>query len=275
VATENLMQVGRGLFRHADRDLVRGTVVAGFKTVSQQLQEHAPAAFEALTQIKLEAKDANAVLSWLRLMSVPAVQGIGFEVALAVRRSLTVNRAQVRAQIEGVLQTNLANIKDLRNELLPPSLLKFLGSGNQWEMTLEEENLQVMEAFRKDGDFYGSLSAEFYAESRSGALKNLSVEEKAYGAWGGVLEQCRVFIDIIKLVSAVHGVELLVPAQATALAVNIDVKDFGSELLSCELYQEDGMNNFMKALFCPLKYGSQGLDAFRAVHAMEQAPLAA
>jgi len=108
----------------------------------------------------------------------------------------------------------------------------------------------------------------------SGAPKKLPAEEKAYGAWGGVLEQGRVFIDIIKLVSAAHGVELLVPPQATALAVNIDVKDLGSELLSCELYQEDGMNNFMKALFCPLKYGSQGLDAFRAVHAM-QAPLAA
>jgi hypothetical protein len=274
VATENLMQVGRGLFRHADRDLVRDTVAAGFKQISQQLEEHAPAAFQALTQIKLEAKDTNAVLSWLRLTSVPEVQSIGFEVALAVRRSLTVNRAKVRAQIEGILQMNLDKIKDLRDELLPPSVLKFLGSSNQWEMTLEEENLQVMEAHHNDGEFYGSLSAEFYSENRSGAPKKLPAEEKAYGAWGGVLEQGRVFIDIIKLVSAAHGVELLVPPQATALAANIDVKDLGSELLSCELYQDDGMNNFMKALFCPLKYGSQGLDAFRAVHAM-QAPLAA
>merc|ERR1712032_622989 len=233
--------------------------------------QHSPAAFKALTEIKLEAKDTNAILSWLRLMSVPEVQSIGFGVALAVRRSLTMNRAKARAQIEGILDTNLAKIKDLRDELLPPSILKFLGSSNQWEMTLEQENLQVMESFHKGGEFYGSLSAEFYSNNHSGAPKKLPSEEKAYGVWGGVLEQSRVFIDVIKLAAKVHDVELLVPPQATSLAANIDIKDLGSELLSCELYEEDGMNNFMKALFCPLKYGSQGLDALRAVHAMEHA----
>jgi hypothetical protein len=247
VVTENLMQVGKGLFRHADRDLVRDTVAAGMQKIYGQLKEHSPVALEALTHVELTSKGKNAVLTWMRLSSIPEVQTIGYEVALAVRRSLSLDPDTIRTQIEGVLQSNLDKIADLRDDLLPPSVFKFLNSEQQWQMTLQSENLRVMQAFHEGGELYGSMSAEFYSDKQKGAPKRLPSEEKAYGAWGGVLEQGRIFLDIIKLVAASHGVTLLIPEQATALQVNVDVKDLGSDLLSCELYDEDGMNNFMKA----------------------------
>lgn len=268
VATENLMQVGRGIFKPRDRDLVRDTVAAGFRNISKQIEEHADASLEALQHIQLDIQERNSVLTWLRLMSCPEVQSIGYEVAMAVRRSMSSDPAVVRSAVEEILSTNLDNVKALRDELIAPAMLEYWGPEQQWELTLDPENIAVMQAFRH-GEFYGSLDADFYSKNVSGLIKQLPVEEKAYGAWGGVLEQGRALIDIVRLLSRRQSIELLVPRQATSLDVNVDVKDLGSELLSCELQPKDGMNNLMKALFCPLKYGSQGMDALRAVHHME------
>lgn len=270
VATENLMQVGRGIFSPADRDLVRETVAACFGNLSKQIEEHAGASLQALQNIQLDAKERNSVLTWIRLMSVPQVQSIGYEVALAMRRALTSDPAVVRTAVEEVLSVNLDNVKELRDELITPHMLDYWGPEQQWELTLDSENMAVMQAF-KHGEFYGSLDADFYSKNVSGLVKKLPAKEKAYGVWGGVLEQGRALIDVVKLLARRQDIELLVPAQATSLDVNVDVKDPGSELLSCELQPKDGMNNLMKALFCPLKYGSQGLDALRAVRHMERA----
>jgi hypothetical protein len=274
VVTENLMQVGRGIFSPADRDLVRETVAACFRNVSMQIREHAGASMEALQHIQLDEKERNSVLTWLRLMSVPQVQSIGYEVALAMRRALTSDPAIVMAAVEEVLTVNLENIKELRDELITPHMLHYWGPEQQWELTLDPENMAVMQAFRH-GEFYGSLDADFYSKNVSGLVKKLPAKEKAYGVWGGVLEQGRALIDVVKLLAMRQDIELLVPAQATSLDVNVDVEDLGSELLSCELQPKDGMNNLMKALFCPLKYGSQGLDALRAVEHMDMDRVAA
>merc|ERR1712227_392005 len=84
--------------------------------------------------------------------------------------------------------------------------------------------------------------------------------------WGGTLEAARALLDVIALIGDASGKKIEMPAWATSLEENIDVKDLGTELLSCELHKNESINNFMKAIFCPLKYGTQGMDALRAVH---------
>lgn len=267
VATENLMQVGRGVFRQADRDLVRDTVAAGFQNISEQLRRKAPEAASALTRIKLDAKEKNAVLSWMRMTSIPEVQKYGYEVALAIRRSFTEDPKAIKVQIEAILETNIQELKELRDEITSPAVANFWSTGHEWQLTMDPENLRVISAFNKTGKLYGSMDASFYMANQTDLAKHLPSEEKAYAAWGGLLEQARVFLDIIKLISLKKGKELLVPWQATALALHTD-RDLGSGLLSCELEEGEGMNNLMKAVFCPLKYGGQGMDALRAVHQM-------
>jgi hypothetical protein len=276
VATENLMQVGKGVFKPADRDLVRDTVAAGLENISKQLHAKAPEAFEALVHMKLSAEEKNAVLSWMRMMSIPEVQKYGYEVALAIRRSFSMNLKEVREEIEEMVRNNLQDIQELDDEVTSPQVAKLWSVGHEWQMTLEPENLKVISAFNKTGKFYGSMDASFYSEKQKDVARKLPDEEKAYAAWGGLLEQARVFLDVIKILSLNKGKELLLPWQATALAFHTD-KDLGSDVLSCEMEDGEGMNNLMKAVFCPLKYGAQGMDALRAVHQMgeeqhEQAP---
>jgi len=267
VATENLMQVGHGILVHADRDRVRATVAAGFRNLSRQLDTRAPAAAATLAGLELSEPQKNAVLSSMRLMSIPEVQRIGFEVALAIRRSLSVEREVIQRQIEDMLKSNLGELERVRDEMVPESVLEFWQAGPQWEMSLAVENVLVMEAFH-GGKFFGSMNASFYADSLPTTPKRLPAEEKVYGAWGGVVEEGRALLEALRLIARSSGVKLDVPPAATSLRRNIDLEDLGSELLSCELHEGKGMNNLMKAFFCPLKYGTQGMDALRAVDQM-------
>jgi len=216
-----------------------------------------------LARIELTVSQKNAVLTLMRLMSVPEVQRIGFEVALAIRRSVSLEKDVIKRHIEEMLANNIEEIRETRDDTVPDSVLALWGSGHAWEMTLEPENVKVMEAFR-GGEFFGSMNASFYAESLPKTPERMPAQEKAYAVWGGVLEHGRALLDTVKLISWSSGVELRPPAWVTSLGDNIDVKDLGSELLSCELHKKSGMNNLMKAFFCPLKYGTQGMDALRA-----------
>jgi len=271
VVTENLMQVGCGLLVHADRDLVRNTVAAGFRNISLNVMRHAPTIADIMFRLRISEAEKNLVLTSLRLISLPEVQRIGFKVALAIRRSLSHDRDTIQHKIEQMLQASLDEITNLVHELVSPPLLKLWGPGHarhQWDMTLENENIHVMTTF-SGGKFYGSMNASFYAAAHGGAPGYLPREEKAYGAWGGILEEGRALLDVIRLIvrSSGNG-NLAVPGWAASLADNVDMQDLGRELLSCELHEKDGMDNFMKAIFCPLKYGTQGIDALRAVAQM-------
>merc|ERR1740127_440293 len=128
-----------------------------------------------------------------------------------MRRSMSVDPAVVKRAVEETLSVSLDKIKDLRDELITPAMLKNWGPEQQWELTLDPENIGVMQAFRH-GEFYGSLDAEFYSKNVSGLVKKLPAKEKAYGVWGGVLEQGRAFIDVVKLLAMRQDIELLVPA---------------------------------------------------------------
>jgi len=271
VVTENIMQVGRGLLVHADRDLVRNTVAAGFRNISLNVMKQAPTIAEKMSRLRISEAEKNLVLTSLRLISLPEVQRIGFKVALAIRRSLSHNRDTIQHKIEEMLHANFDEITNLLHELVSPPLLKLWGPGHarhQWDLTLESENIHVMTTV-DGGKFYGSMNASFYADAHGGAPGYLPWEEKAYGAWGGILEEGRALLDVIRLIvrSSGNG-NLAVPGWAASLADNVDMQDLGRELLSCELHEEDGMDNFMKAIFCPLKYGTQGIDALRAVAQM-------
>jgi hypothetical protein len=261
VATENILRVAHGILVHADRDLVRDTVQAGFKNLSTQLHIRSPDAMQALTRMELTKAQKNAVLTLLRIRTVPEVQRIGYEVALAVRGSLSTETAVTRSHVEEMLTSNIKEIEDVREDTVPEKLETIWGTKHLWDMTLDAENVHMMEAF-SNGHLFGSMNTSFYDHFLPKTPKHLPQEEKAYAVWGSVLEESRALLGLIRMLE--EDITLHVKASVTSLAANIDLKDLGSELLSCELHEGKGMNNLMKALFCPLKYGTQGLEAMRA-----------
>merc|ERR1712113_926809 len=113
-------------------------------------------------------------------------------------------------------------------------------------MTLDSENILVMETLQ-GGSLFGSMNVSFFAYPQlHNQTKSLTRIEKLYGAWAGALEQARALLDVIALISHVSGETLDVPMWATSLSDNIDVQALGSDFLSCELDTKAGANNFMK-----------------------------
>jgi len=262
VATENILRVAHGILVHADRDMVRDTVTAGFKNLSTQLHTRSPDAMHTLTRMELSKAQKNAVLTLLRIRTIPEVQRLGYEVALAVRRSVSAKHAVVQSHIEEIMTSHMKEIEHVRDDTVPEKLANIWGRKHLWDMTLDAENVRMMKAI-STGHLFGSMNASFYDHFLPKTPKHLPEGEKAYAIWGAVLEEGRALLGLIRFLEE-QDTKLRVKVSVTSLAANVDLKDLGSELLSCELHEGSGMNNLMKALFCPLKYGTQGLEAVRA-----------
>merc|ERR1711957_146001 len=92
------------------------------------------------------------------------------------------------------------------------------------------------------------------------------------GVLVGVLEEGKALINLIQLCCRWAGKDIEVPNWVPSL---VSEAYFGSELsevVSCEPVVDDGKAlDFKRALLCPLKYGTQGLDALRAAQAIDDA----
>jgi len=161
----------------------------------------------------------------------------------------------------------LGEITRLRESVVPAGLRRLWGSDHQWNMTLDPENVGMMQAY---GGGLGSAMFQSLNDVYAAGGMDFEAPEtlKSFGAVGGVVEEGRALVDIIKLCARLYSADTSLPLSATSLAGTLD---FGSNVLSCQLGSSGAElgkpkeEDFMKAIFCPLKFGAQGLDALRAV----------
>lgn len=258
VVTANMMRVGHRLLTPADERAVAGLVQAGFRNASLALQEGAPELARELEMIQLSDPQMDAVLTSLQLLSDRRVQRVGLNVARAVRGAGSEDRDVIKRHLSMMMLPLAGEIRRLREELVPLPLLQLWGSGHEWDMTLDLENIQVM---GRDG----SRSGTDFMELPSADLRQTSA-----GVEIGVLEQSRAMIDMLRQMASLFGHKAAIPPWVSSLAGKVDMQDLSCELASVDLNARD----LMKAWFCPLKFGSQGVDAMRAIADMPQhAPL--
>lgn len=267
VAVRNILNVGRHHFSFDDRLMIRRKVQEGFRGIAAELRIRAPALADRLAKIRLNRAEKDAVLATLQLLSDSKVQELGFEVGQAVRESVSTDREHLARIIVARLLPRLGEITRLRESAVPASLSRLWGSDHQWNMTLDPENVGMMQAY--DGGL-GSMMFQSLNDVYAAGGMDFEASEalKSFGAVGGVVEEGRALVDIIKLCARLYSVDTSLPLSATSLAGTLD---FGSNVLSCQLGSNGAEigkpkeEDFMKAIFCPLKFGAQGLDALRAV----------
>ncbi|CAK0800723.1 unnamed protein product [Prorocentrum cordatum] len=252
VVEDSLMDLGTGLLTPADERLVQSIVVTSFKNISRELHAHAPEVAGELEMMQLSELQKDSVIAAMKLVANRQVQSLGLEVARAIRDSPSADRADLLLAIETQLRPKLASLMQLKNELVPASLRTLWGSDHQWDMTLDPESVKTMRG-----------NAREFAEDTQPAT-TVDLARKSFSILGGVLEEGRALIDAIKLCTRMFGSELAVPNWATSL-----IGKAGPRLETCELDAPmDSKLDFMKALFCPLKFGTAGLDALRAAGQM-------
>lgn len=271
VATKELMRAGRRFFTAADRPMIWAIVADGFRNISAMLAERAPEVASSLDKVKLSEAQKDAVLMSMGLPSEPKLQRLGLEIAWAIRDSGCSLEACVQQHIEERLLPRRAELQSLRELLVPTPLRKLWGQTHQWAMTLDPENIRAMESVV--GKFVGEV--DLLGESRHlvgpGEAVGLSLAEKRLVVIGGVVEEGRALLDSLRLSARfLHG-ELDAPLWATSLSGVW--RDFGASLTSCSADGgEVSRIHFLKELFCPLKLGSQGMEALRALSATAAVP---
>lgn len=266
VVTENIMRVGQELLSTSDRHLVRAAVATGFKNISYELSRRTPDVTKELQKVQLSEQQKNLVLSALRLTSNRGVRDLGLVVGKAIHEGggSYAGRKEMRQIIEEALMPRLQEIRELHDDLLLGEMGELLVKGKNWEMTLDPDNLAVMGPYRR-GKFATLTASDVYG---AGQIKKTPYAEKTYGVLGGVLEQGRALLHLVKLYARLSGRYLQVPTYVTSLGGNLDIT---SQDLNCEHDHQKALSlKLSKALYCPLKFGTQGLETLRAADDLER-----
>jgi hypothetical protein len=219
-----------------------------------------------LEKVQLSEQQKNLVLSALRLTSNSRVRKLGLEVGKAIHENggSYVPRDVMLRHIEEALTPRLQEIRELHDDLLLGEMGELLVEGKTWEMTLDPDNLAVMGPYRR-GKFATLAASDVYG---AGQIKKSPYAKKTYGVLGGALEQGRALLHLVKLYARLSGKDLEVPTYVTSLGGNLDIT---SQDLNCEHDNLKALSlKLSKALYCPLKFGTQGLEALRAADDLER-----
>jgi len=249
VAADNLMSVGRGVLGPGDRRLVRATVAESFRRASSALPQNAPSAAAALDSIQLDEQQQRAVLHALRLIGDRRVQSIGLDVAVAIHESPSKEQWVIVDHIHRRLRPRLGEVRRLHDELIPISLRGLVSSAHHWDLTLAPANLQSM--------------ANVTGWRLGRGLRAGAPAEKPAGVLAGAREEARYLLDVLRLTAS-----FLVEGDASVSGALAHALDLGAERVSCQAEPPQGPGHTARALACPLKFGTQGVDALRAIAEM-------
>jgi len=259
VATESIMLVGADILRRRDRHLVRAAVATGFRNMSVQIETRAGEVFSQLEGIRLNATQARAVLGMMRLIGDERVRSIGVDVGQAMHDAGTSQAKAVQQAVEAKLGSRLEEIREARDELVPKALREIWRGSNHWEMTLDPENIRIMGPYRR-GKFAALASSNVFGVQK---VEETPFNKMVFGILGGILEEGRALIHVVGLIAHLQDMDIRVPTWVTALGGNLAVTN---QDLNCEHHFNTEIEiKLMKSLFCPLKFGTMGLEAMRAL----------
>lgn len=259
VATESIMLVGNELLRRKDRHLVRAAVATGFRNMSVEIEARAAKAYSQLESVRLNATQVRAVQGMTRLISDDRVRSIGIDIGEAIHECGSTQAKAVQQAVEARLRPRLEEIRSLRDELVPHALREIWRGSDRWGLTLDSENIRIMGPYRR-GKFAALSSSNVFGAQK---FEDTPFNKMVFGILGGILEEGRALVHVIGMIAHLHGQELKVPTWVTAVGGNLAVTN---QDLNCEHeFNKEIEIKLMKGLFCPLKFGTMGMDALRAL----------
>jgi len=257
VAAENLMRLGRRLRLPQDAVEVREAVGACFRNVSGQLTRRAPQLARELDLVHFTRAQRGAVLGSLQLVGNSRVQGLGLDVAEAIRDSKPAPDAEAKAEAMATKLDSLIGgfkLGAFRKDLEGKPLL--WSEGPQWALTLEPENLRAVSSV--SGQWRAIMAGATPGEA--GGAPMLTHEEQHAAVVAGALEQARALLGIMGVRARSQ-----VPGWATSASGYLGVDP---EQCSCDLAAARGT---LGRFDCPMRFGIQGMDALRAYFASSNA----
>merc|ERR1712032_1418587 len=140
VATDQIMEVGR---KHpSKRQRVKAIVAEGFRNVTASMKKNDPVGFEKFAAFQLTQEQRAALLQILPRMTDIRVQNVGRDVAQAIVYGKS--RTEVKHNLMSTLQPHLAEIRELRDELIPAALRDSPDETHNWHISFDPERMRIM-----------------------------------------------------------------------------------------------------------------------------------
>merc|ERR1719277_2622189 len=97
--------------------------------------------------VRLSEAQWSAVVSILRLLRNTRVRALGAEVTAALQTDgvMLAGKYVLQELIEARLRPRTAEVRELRDELVPAPMREVWGLRHPWALTLDSENLQLMQ----------------------------------------------------------------------------------------------------------------------------------
>jgi len=290
VAAENLLRTGRRLLSSSDEGEARAAVTSVYRNASARLASVAPEAARLLSSFQLGKSQQDAVLSAVQLVGAPRVQVVGLDVARAIRSSQSTERGQVRRDIETKLGPIASNLVNLRNQLVPGEVQKLWDGEHVWELTLDPENVHIMQAgghasallsehdLLLDGDSSGGDAGGVEGADHASA----DAARKRAALVRGAAQQARLLLHVLARLANLPDKDVKAAVAAADVADTADSahrvlvegapEPHGplSGPLSCAASSASpvvgghGEDQAERAMLCALRFGVQGVDALRA-----------
>jgi len=206
--------------------------------------------------------------------------GIGRKVAQALHdgRAEGSTEAVKRRLLEN-LQPDLADMKVLKDNLVPAAVRKFEAEGG--EVTLNTDRLHLVQDFDDSTHVemevsQRRLSSDVSESGKTGAILTSKKEkgmetkvEDGAALVGGLMDQSRIALNWIDYMAESFGVKLNIPWFAKSL---LGAGTFAVQTGACAMRANDGGGhkgyNNVKLLMCPMKYASAAMDCVGGIDNM-------
>mmetsp|Transcript_98035 Transcript_98035/g.245591 ORF Transcript_98035/g.245591 Transcript_98035/m.245591 type:complete len:403 (+) Transcript_98035:76-1284(+) len=168
VAADNVMVISQGRVPPEHRRQIRDRFREGFRNISTQLWERYPESGAQLDQVTLGETEQDAFVTMMRSVSDPRVRRLGRDVGLYMHQSLSVssNSADAKRRIIDSLEPDFAQIRQLRDEVIPEAVRGSPDEADGGSLTLNPQGVSFMRTFDRWNVEVDMATPEIGAERR-------------------------------------------------------------------------------------------------------------
>uniref|UniRef100_A0A7S2HIE8 Uncharacterized protein n=1 Tax=Zooxanthella nutricula TaxID=1333877 RepID=A0A7S2HIE8_9DINO len=166
VATENVIALSQGAIPTSMKPQVRVVVDRHLKQLSADTWQRFPQEGERLNALSLSPEEQDGLLTMMRSVSNPRVHQLGRDVGLFVHQSLGMAHSSddVKSHVVESLEPKLAEIRQLRDEVIPEAVRGDGGGGDSGSLVVNTDGVNFMSSF-DNWDVEVDVSSPTFGES--------------------------------------------------------------------------------------------------------------
>jgi len=267
IAADQIIEESNGALTDGDHDRVTDFAHARLGNISSMLFHRSPVLARRLDAFELSKPQEDAVLRVVSHMSDHRVQNVGLYLSKVVHEFVTqpVEKDSANMQLQDHivqrLQPRLAEMRQLRDEVMAPELRRQTAGGPSLDVAMNANNLRVVRTFSNKWKFEMDVSRPEFSKEGRRLERKLSELDLQRGIASGLAEEATVALQQMSTLLGMFGIDVEVPSWISTLG---DEGDFLSQLLHCGMQGLES-SDASALIRCPMKLASAGVDVLASI----------